>query len=460
MEIRKLQQEIQNLRKDIIETERYLKEFQNEKANILAKLQEEKAEGHKLRYDTLDNRFSNFVWAISIIVAVFAAIISFLGRDVLMKSIEKYFDNQAKKLTTEKINTILTEDWLKTQVIQKAEDPIKEAINLLEDKFKKASEQMLKEEKGKMQLHQKEAEEVVGTMKKELEKRREELEKLGIAQKAGNLNKEEKQKVEEYGKALETSKDEEDFTEDDWFWKGNAELDRGDYKDAIVSFSRTITMNPKGDEAWNYRGLAKSKLGNYQEAIEDMNEAIRLNPKSGVAWNNRGFAKNCLENSEEAIEDINEAIRLNPKSDSAWNNRGFAKINLENYEEAIEDLNEAVSLNPKDDVIWSNRGYAKMNLGNYEEALEDLNEAIGLNPDDANPYAHRAYAHLIQDDLEQAAKDIKKSQSIDDTYPTGWYYFGLILQKQDRVTESCEALKKALELGIEEAQDKLDEFCQ
>ena len=60
------------------------------------------------------------------------------------------------------------------------------------------------------------------------------------------------------------------------------------------------------------RGIAKHNQGEYAGAIADYNQAIRLNPDDADTFHNRGFAKVKLEQYAGAIADYNEAIRLNP----------------------------------------------------------------------------------------------------------------------------------------------------
>ncbi len=410
MDLILLKQEVKNLRDDLERAEAHLNE-----------MREEKVAQYELQYDKMDSRLTNFIWTMSLLVAVFTGILTFLGRDLLKKSIEKYFEKQAKELTAAKINTIITEDWLKTQVEEKAEGQIDQAVKTLQNEFKSESKKMLEEEKAKMLLHREEAEEVL----KSLKAKREELERSGITEKTESLNPEEKKKVEEYEESLERSKDKEDFTADDWFWKGKADTEKGDFEGAIQSYTR----------------------------------AISLDASNHYFWSNRAYAKSELEKHEEAIKDLDEAIRIDPKDSRSFNNRGSAKNELGRYKEAIKDLDEAIRLNAKETLAFTNRGYANSALALYDKAIEDFDKAIELNPDSSTQYARRSYAYFMLDNLEQAEKDIKKALKIESDHNWSYHILGLIKHKQGHTKEACEAWKKALEFGFEKAQEKLDEFC-
>ena len=59
------------------------------------------------------------------------------------------------------------------------------------------------------------------------------------------------------------------------------------------------------------RGLADQNRGDYDRAIADYNEAIRLDPKNAVTFCNRGIAK-CKINDRSANADIAKARQLDP----------------------------------------------------------------------------------------------------------------------------------------------------
>lgn len=107
----------------------------------------------------------------------------------------------------------------------------------------------------------------------------------------------------------------------------------------------------------------------------------------------------------------------------------------------------------------NNRGYTKNQLGLFDEALSDLNESILLDPNTPNPYAHRAYSYLKLNDNLNAESDIKRSINLDSEYGYAHYVLGLIEQSKGKINEACISWNNALKLGIEEAQEKLDEFC-
>ncbi|RNC80084.1 MAG: tetratricopeptide repeat protein [Balneola sp.] len=466
-----LEKEVENLSREIEDYQNFLKE-----------LYEGKARKHESEFMIIENKIENFITTISLIGSFLVVLLTFLGKNLLVSSVETYFNKQAKNITSKKINSILTEEWIRSEVEEKVKRPIDKAVTKLEKDFKKRSGEIISDSRKALT----EIEEV-------LEIRRAVLEKSGLDNKIGKSSPEDKLKILDFEETLEETKREEDFNADDWFWKGLAEDEREEYNEAIISYSKAIKLNPTSWRAWNNRGYTKIELEKYEEAIEDLNKAIKLDPKKSIGWSNRGVAKMEWGKLEQAISDLDEAIKLDPENSYAWSNRGVARKKIGKSEEAIIDLNEAIRLQQSNSILWSNRGgckndlkrfkeaiedfdkaieldskvsntwnnrgFSKNGLGMYKDAIKDLDKAIELNPKNPYPYAHRSYSYFQLGKLKQAESDSEKAIQLDQNYGRPYHVSGLINQAEGRVDAACEAWKKALELGFQEAQEKLDEFC-
>lgn len=131
-----LKQDLESLKNQFETSERNLKD-----------LQEEKVKQYQLQYEKLDSRVTNSIWTISILIALITALITFIGWNELKKSVKKYFNKQAKNLTSKRIDTILTEEWLSARVKDSAQQPISEAMMDLKKDFKDLSKRVLDDEK-------------------------------------------------------------------------------------------------------------------------------------------------------------------------------------------------------------------------------------------------------------------------------------------------------------------------
>jgi tetratricopeptide (TPR) repeat protein len=79
-------------------------------------------------------------------------------------------------------------------------------------------------------------------------------------------------------------------TAEDYFNRGNALLEKGDYDQAIADYTQALSINPQATEAYYNRGTAWYFKGDYDRAIADYNQALRINPQNAAAHYNRGLA--------------------------------------------------------------------------------------------------------------------------------------------------------------------------
>lgn len=438
------QQEINLLKEKVDGLEKSIEKSDEHSSELM----DEKAKQHEMQYEKLDERLSNSIWAATIIGSVVIAVFTFLGRNLLIEFIDKNLQSQTKKITSEKINDIITEDWVRSEVEEKVKVPINRVVGLLQEDFKKKSGKIFTDSRN-----------TLTEIQDELELRRTELEGLGIANKSSESTALEKLRLKDYKDNLEESKSESEFTADDWFWKGREEIEREDYDEALKSFTRSIELDSADSIIWNNRGHLFLELGKYHKAISDLDEAIKLDNKNYYAWNNRGFAKTKLRQYQEALSDFKEALNLNDQSAFILGNRGFLYNELGDYNKALSDYDKAIDLDPQLSNAWNNRGFAKNGLRMFQEALLDFNKAIELDPLKTKTYAHRAYSNLCLGNIEKAEDDINHAIKLNPEYDRAYYNQGLIKQEQKKKEEACFAWKKALELGFEDAQEKLDEFC-
>lgn len=96
-----------------------------------------------------------------------------------------------------------------------------------------------------------------------------------------------------------------------------------DYENALISWDRSLELNPDDHLAWYNRGNALSALGRYEEAIASYERAVAIHPDYHEAWYSKACCYGLQGKEDLAIESLQHAISL----DSS--NRELAKTDAD-----------------------------------------------------------------------------------------------------------------------------------
>lgn len=106
--------------------------------------------------------------------------------------------------------------------------------------------------------------------------------------------------------------------------QGYAARKQGDYKSAILYYSKALEVLPSHFKALFNRGFAYDKIGEYDKAIKDYTKAIEIDPQNAFTYYNKGISLDRKGEYDEAIWFFTKAIELEPKKADFYHNRGFA----------------------------------------------------------------------------------------------------------------------------------------
>ena len=189
----------------------------------------------------------------------------------------------------------------------------------------------------------------------------------------------------------------------------------------------------KANELAN-KGYDKFRNGEFAEALEIYNQAISLDPTKAHYFENRGHIKKGLQQWENALKDYQKANELKPNAtyETYFQAGEILNKELKNYEKAREMYTKAIEVqklnkNTSDTyLIYFNIGNTFLKQEKYKEAIESYNEAVKLEPTHANTYINRGFAQYNTRNKELA----------------------------------CENWKKAKELGLDMADEYIENYCQ
>ncbi|OGU27539.1 MAG: hypothetical protein A2057_00660 [Ignavibacteria bacterium GWA2_35_9] len=119
--------------------------------------------------------------------------------------------------------------------------------------------------------------------------------------------------------------------------KGNNKMLLGDFKGAILEFTKAIIIDPQFPHSYTNRGAAKLEIHDYEGVIEDCLQAVKLHFRAEVEAEKKA-AQNGLKKS----------VHSNPIYAKLYSMIGTAKLLMGNREEALVDLNSARLLGNQD----------------------------------------------------------------------------------------------------------------
>jgi tetratricopeptide (TPR) repeat protein len=99
------------------------------------------------------------------------------------------------------------------------------------------------------------------------------------------------------------------------FLDGIAQLNAGQFKEGIATFSRVIAMAPEFAEGWNKRATVYFLVGDFERSLKDCDEVIKRNPHHFGALAGYGQIYMQLDDYGRAIEYFKRALAVNPNLD-------------------------------------------------------------------------------------------------------------------------------------------------
>ena len=202
--------------------------------------------------------------------------------------------------------------------------------------------------------------------------------------------------------------------------EGNAELRRGNLRDALVAYQAAVAirpdvggprlkiaelyfqleeyenardafvaflaLEPKNVNALNYAGYISEKLNDYQSAAEHYQKVLTASKDNLYALNHLGLAYKQLGKLDEAVTVLREALSLDakcerPESENLHNYLGLIYLEQGKVGEAIAEWRESIRLFPK--AVWARQQLAALyeDRGRYYEAQLQYQKLLEVAPD-------------------------------------------------------------------------------
>ncbi|MCP3677023.1 MAG: tetratricopeptide repeat protein, partial [Deltaproteobacteria bacterium] len=272
--------------------------------------------------------------------------------------------------------------------------------------------------------------------------------------------------------------------------KGMALMTSGDAEEGVRLARRAVEMFPY-ESGYHYNlGLALSNLDDWKdtliEAEVEMKRAIALDPyRAELYYKLAGFYKTFFlhERGEEAVALLTKAIERDPSNSTFLYNLGVLHLILGEVQSATTKLEEYLDWKPDDSEarLELSKAYGKggryeeaigeiekvmtasdvpflhilkgnmlKGMGRYEVALIEYNEALNGEGNEGETWYAIGSLHLEQERLEEAEEGFLNALTYDRGDKRVLNGLVALYEKQGRVEEADEMIKRSLVIGREQ----------
>lgn len=142
--------------------------------------------------------------------------------------------------------------------------------------------------------------------------------------------------------------------------------------------------------------------------------------------------------------------------------RAQARINASRFRDAVADLNDYETLMPTglNDRFYYMRHQADMGGRLFQQALNDIDKAIALNPDYALYYAEKASLEVRVGRYDDAIATATACTKLDADYSDGFLFLGLAQCLKGNKADGVANLKRAKELGDNQADELIEKYAK
>lgn len=155
------------------------------------------------------------------------------------------------------------------------------------------------------------------------------------------------------------------------------------------------------------------RKGQFEEAVASYSEYLILNPTDLKTLYNRGRAYQEIGENDKAVEDFSKVIKEDPLNVNALlsiANDYYHRIH--DYENAIFYADKALKVSGNA-MAFTLKGQSYQRLGKLNEAMQAYNDAISISETYADAYISRGslFIYLNQDD--RACRDFRQARALD-----------------------------------------------
>ncbi len=247
------------------------------------------------------------------------------------------------------------------------------------------------------------------------------------------------------------------------------------YDSSITFLTKALVLDSLNSGAYYFFGKINYEINNYSEGLKYLSLARKHALRSDSLAFLRLKILSAMGNYDEFIQYNNELISKNPSNYKLYFNKAralhnksysvetnSAKVDL--LKEAFENINISIGLNNTDNEIFVLRGVIRYALSDNYGALDDLNTAIKQEKQDSSiisiAYRYKGLTQVHLNNFTNAESLLDSAILYEKGIAVLYYNRGNVRIRLNKINLACDDYRKALELGENEAIDRIRENCK
>jgi tetratricopeptide (TPR) repeat protein len=236
---------------------------------------------------------------------------------------------------------------------------------------------------------------------------------------------------------------------------------KNDYKDALAAMGIYDEKHkPQSKDDWRTRGIALSARGDNKEAMKCFNKSVGEGKESDKKWT--GLAKRLerLNRIKESLLCYDKALSINKNNEDALIEKGHIYQNENSDNQAINSYKMALDINPNNTDALMNMGMEQANMGSIEEAMATLDKAVKVEGETPELWFKRGVVYDKAKKYNDSLECYNKAIEINDYYEEAWYNKGVALNNLKRYNDAVQCMMKILMINPmnETARENLNSF--
>lgn len=233
------------------------------------------------------------------------------------------------------------------------------------------------------------------------------------------------------------------------FSRGQEQLRQLKYAQAYDTFTWCILLVPGSPEAYYNRALSAVGLDKLNQGLADLDEAVRLDPVNMDARWMRFKIRAALREAARADSTISAELRP-------------VKLNVESALTVcmMNELDGIIKIVPDDIWALNERGRMKHDQGDFEGAIADYNSALVSCDTCTWLMYNKALSLRACWRTREALAVLEELVRADGTDGEAWLLLGECHFALGKRREACDAFRRAIELGVAEAEERYKTLCR